>query len=67
MIATGTASSSPDIVQPVRKSALPRLDPPRPMRADELSDVRELWWSIAATGHPLRAEVGVILLRGGRR
>ena len=42
------------------------LDEPRPMRPDELVDVRAMWWRQAALGHRLPAEIGVIVLEGGR-
>jgi hypothetical protein len=32
----------------------------------ELSDVREVYWSLAQQGFPPMAEPGVILLAGGR-
>jgi hypothetical protein len=62
-----TASPGQYTAQRVGESALPQLLPPRPMRPDELADVRATWWSHAAMGHPLRAEPGVIVIDGGRR
>ncbi len=38
---------------------------PRPVRSDELSELRALWWRQAALGHLLPAERGVILIAGG--
>ena len=38
------------------------LDEPRPMRPDELAEVRALWWRLAAQGIRMPAERGVIVL-----
>jgi hypothetical protein len=35
--------------------------PPRPVRADEIPELRALWWCQAALGHRLPAERGVIV------
>ncbi len=40
---------------------------PRPMRPDELPNVRRLWWRFARQGHRLPAEKHIIVLDGGRR
>ena len=41
---------------------------PRPMRPDELPDVRRVWWHWRRhEGLELPPERGVILIRGGRR
>ncbi len=39
---------------------------PRPMRPDELPDVRRVWWNQARLGYRSPPERGVILIRGGR-
>ena len=39
---------------------------PRPVRPDELPELRRIWWSQAAAGFRLPAEAGVILIEGGR-
>ncbi len=39
---------------------------PRPVRPDELPELRALWWRQAALGHRLPAELGVIVIEGGR-
>ena len=39
---------------------------PRDVHPDELPELRALWWRQAALGHHLPAELGVILLEGGR-
>ena len=39
---------------------------PRPVRADEILDLRELWWRQVALGHRLPAEIGVIVIEGSR-
>jgi hypothetical protein len=45
---------------------VPRLFP-RPMRPDELPDVRRVWWHWRRhEGLKLPPERGVILIRGGR-
>jgi hypothetical protein len=38
----------------------------RPMRPDELPDVRRVWWHQARLGYRLPPEKGVIVLEGGR-
>ena len=38
---------------------------PRPIRPDEISELRALWWRQARLGHRLPAELGVIVLEGG--
>ena len=38
---------------------------PRPVRPDELLELRAIFWRQAALGHRLPAELGVILLDGG--
>jgi hypothetical protein len=42
------------------------LAEPRPMREGELADVRVAWWRLRRQGVPLPAELGVILIGGGR-
>ena len=37
---------------------------PRPVRADELPELRAMWWRQARLGHRLPAERGVILITG---
>jgi hypothetical protein len=37
------------------------------MRPTELADVRSVFWRIAAAGHRLPAEPGLIVIKGGRR
>ncbi len=39
---------------------------PRPVRDDEIPELRALWWRQAALGHRLPAELGVIVFEGGR-
>ena len=39
---------------------------PRPVRADELPELRALWWRHRAQGVTLPAEFGVIVIEGGR-
>ena len=39
----------------------------RPMRRDEIRHVRWAWWNLAALGHRLPPEHGVILIEGGKR
>ncbi len=39
---------------------------PRPIRVDEIPELRRIYWRQAALGHRLPAERGVILLEGGR-
>ena len=38
---------------------------PRPVRADELPELRRIYWRQAALGHRLPAERGVIVIEGG--
>ena len=38
---------------------------PRPVRADELPELRRIYWRQAALGHRLPAEIGVIVIEGG--
>ncbi len=38
---------------------------PRPVRPDELRELRAMWWRQAALGHRLPAELGVIVIEGG--
>ena len=38
------------------------LDEPRPVRPDELAEVRALWWQLAAQGIRMPAEPGVIVI-----
>ena len=38
---------------------------PRPIRADEIPELRALWWRQARLGHRLPAERGVIVIEGG--
>ncbi len=40
---------------------------PRPVRDDEIPELRALWWRQAALGHRLPAEIGVIVIEGGER
>ncbi len=40
---------------------------PRPVRPDEIPEVRALWWRQAALGHRLPAEIGVIVIEGGSK
>ena len=37
----------------------------RPVRPDEIPDLRALWWRQAALGRRLPAERGVIVIEGG--
>ena len=39
---------------------------PRPVRPDEVPEIRAIWWRQAALGHRLPPERGVILLEGGQ-
>ena len=47
------------------------LDPaqliPRPVRADEIPELRALWWRQRALGHRLPAEAGIIAIKGGAK
>jgi len=38
------------------------LDQPRPMRPDELAELRAVWWRLAAHGIRMPAEPGVIVI-----
>ena len=38
---------------------------PRPVRADEIPELRSIYWRQAALGHRLPAERGVIVIEGG--
>ena len=38
---------------------------PRPVRPDEIPELRAIWWRQAAQGHRLPAERGIIVLDGG--
>ena len=38
----------------------------RPVRADEIPELRSIYWRQARLGHHLPAERGVIVLEGGR-
>ncbi len=38
---------------------------PRPIRDDEIPELRALWWRLAGQGHRLPAERGVIVIEGG--
>ncbi len=40
---------------------------PRPVRADEIPELRSIYWRQAALGHRLPAERGVIVLEGGAK
>ena len=40
---------------------------PRPVRPDEVPELRAIFWRQAALGHRLPAEIGVIVIEGGRR
>ena len=40
---------------------------PRAMRADEIPELRSIYWRQAALGHRLPAERGVIVLEGGAK
>ncbi len=39
---------------------------PRPVRPDELPELRAIFWRQVALGHRLPAERGVIVIEGGR-
>ena len=39
---------------------------PRPVRDDEIPELRALWWHQAALSHRLPAERDVIVIEGGR-
>ncbi len=39
---------------------------PRDVRPDEVPELRALWWRQRALGHRLPAELGIIVLEGGR-
>ncbi len=38
---------------------------PRPVRPDEIPELRALWWRQAALGHRLPAELDIIVIKGG--
>ena len=38
---------------------------PRPVRPDEILELRSIYWRQAALGHRLPAEIGVIVVEGG--
>ena len=38
---------------------------PRAVRADEIPELRSIYWRQAALGHRLPAELGVIVIEGG--
>jgi hypothetical protein len=38
---------------------------PRPVRPDEIPELRALWWRQVALGHRMPAEIGVITIEGG--
>ena len=38
---------------------------PRPVRADEIPELRSIYWRQARLGHRLPAERGVIVIEGG--
>ena len=40
---------------------------PRAVRADEIPELRSIYWRQAALGHRLPAERGVIVLEGGAK
>ena len=40
---------------------------PRPVRPDEVPELRAIFWRQVALGHHLPAEIGVIVIEGGRR
>ena len=40
---------------------------PRPVRPDEIPELRALWWNQAGAGHRLPAEIDVIVIEGGWR
>ena len=39
---------------------------PRPVRPDEIPELRAMWWRQAALGHRLPAEARIIVIDGGR-
>ncbi len=39
---------------------------PRLVRADEIPELRALWWRQARLGNHLPAERGIVLIEGGR-
>ena len=39
---------------------------PRPVRPDEIPELRALWWRQARLGHRLPAEAEIIVIEGGR-
>ncbi len=40
---------------------------PRPLRADEIPELRSIYWRQARLGHRLPAERGVIVIEGGAK
>ena len=40
---------------------------PRPVRPDEIPELRAIFWRQVALGHRLPAELGVIVLEGGAK
>ena len=40
---------------------------PRPVRPNEIPELRAVWWRQAGLGHRLPAERGVIVLEGGTK
>ena len=40
---------------------------PRPVRPDEVPELRAIWWRQARLGHRLPAEFGLIVIMGGRQ
>jgi len=40
---------------------------PRPVRADEIPELRSIYWRQARLGHRLPAERGVIVIEGGTK
>jgi hypothetical protein len=39
---------------------------PRPVRADEIPELRSIYWRQARLGHRLPAELDIIVIEGGR-
>ena len=39
---------------------------PRPVRPDEIPELRAIWWRQAALGNRLPAEAGIIAIEGGQ-
>ena len=40
---------------------------PRPVRPDEIPELRAMWWRQVTQGHRLPAELGVIVIAGGAK